>query len=178
MQVLILDETDIDEALDAGIKDTLIACFPHNEHVFSKSRGWRGNIASYNAVIKADGVICGYIAVVDRTIEVGGNPLRVAGVGNVCVLPEYQGTGLSDIMLRSVMEEAGKRQFELGFLFTTEAIKKVYARNGWIEIEGHRVVRVEKGEEIVMPAESVKMYYPLKRKEFPTGDVHLCGDKW
>jgi predicted N-acetyltransferase YhbS len=138
MQVLVINETDIDLALDTAIKETLVKCFPHRERVFSKSRRWRGNLAMYNVVIKTDGVVCGYIAVVERTIEVGGKELRVAGVGNVCVLPEYQGTGLSDIMLRSVMEEAGKREFELGFLFTTEAIKKVYGRNGWIEIKGRR----------------------------------------
>jgi predicted N-acetyltransferase YhbS len=178
MNVRIVDENDVDDVLDAGIKSILIKCFPHNKEKFSKARKWRGNVALYNAVIEIDDVVCGHIAVVNRTIEVGGEPLRVAGVGNVCVLPEHQGTGISDAMLKTVMEEASKRQFELGFLFTTEAIKKVYARNGWIEIEGCTVVRVEKGEEIIMPTESVTMYYPLKRKEFPQGDIHLCGDKW
>lgn len=178
MRARIVDENDVDDVLDAGIKGILIRCFPHNEHKFSKARKWRGNVALYNAVIEADDVVCGHTAVVDRTVTVGNEPLRVAAVANVSVLPEYRGTGLSDIMLNDVMAEAGKRQFEVGLLFTTEAIRKVYMRNGWIEIEGQEFVRVEKGEEIVMPAESVQMYYPLKRKDFPPGNVHLCGDKW
>lgn len=178
MRARIVDESNVDEVLDGAIKKTLVACFPRNKHVFSKARRWRGNKPLYNTVVCDKGIVLGNIAVVDRTIEVGGEPLRVAGVGNVCVLPGHQGTGISDAMLKAVMEEAGKRQFELGFLFTTEGIKKVYGRNGWIEIEGCAVVRVEKGEEIVMPADIVKMYYPLKRKEFPPGDIHLCGDKW
>ena len=76
------------------------------------------------------------------------------------------------------MGQAQKGPFEVGLLFTSEPIKKVYARNGWIEIEEQKFVRVENEVEIVMPAESVQMYYPLKRKDFPSGDVHLQGDKW
>ena len=178
MRARIVDENEVDDVLDAGIKSILINCFPHNKEKFSKARKWRGNVALYNAVIETDGVVCGHIAVVDRTITVGGEPLRIAGVANVSVLPEYRGRGLSDGMLKAVMEEAGKREFEVGFLFTIEGIKKVYGRNGWIEVVGRTVVRVEKEEEIIMPAESIKMYYPLKRQEFPPGDIHLCGDKW
>jgi GNAT superfamily N-acetyltransferase len=178
VQVRIVEETKVGDTLDAAIKDTLVKCFPHNEPVFSKARRWRGNTPLYNAVVYDKGLALGNIAVVDRTIKVGEGFLRIAGVGNVCVLPKHRGTGISDAMLKAVMDEAGKRQFEFGFLFTTEPIKKVYARNGWIEIEDLIVVRVENGREIVMPPESVHMYYPLMRKKFPPGNVHLYGDKW
>ena len=178
MRTRIVDEKDVDEVLDAAIKNVLVRCFPHNREKFLKARRWRGNVALYNAVVEADDIVCGHIAVVDRKVTVGNEPLHVAAVANVSVLPEYRGTGLSDIMLKAVMTEAQKGTFEVGLLFTTELIKKVYARNGWIEIKGQKFIRVENELEFAMPAESVKMYYPLKRKDFPPGDVHLRGDKW
>lgn len=178
MRARIVDESDVDEVLDGAIKRTLGVCFPHNKEKFSRARRWRGNTPVYNAVVCDEDTVLGNISVVDRTIDVGGELLRVAGIANVSVLPGHRGRGISDIMLKAVMEEAVKRDFEVGFLFTIEGIKKIYGRNGWIEIEDCTVVRVENGEEIIMPKESVKMYYPLKRKDFPPGDVHLRGDKW
>ena len=178
MLVRIVEEADVDDILDAAIKDTLVKCFPRNETVFSKARRWRGNKPLYNAVVFDKGIVLGNIAVVDRTIKIGQQLVRVAAVANVCVLPEHQGTGISDDILKAAMEEADRRDFPLGFLFTTESIKEVYARNGWIETKGQTVVRMENGREIIMPTDTTKMYYPLRSKEFPPGDVHLLGDKW
>ena len=178
MNIRIVYENDVDDALDAAIKSILGECFPHNKDKFSKARRWRGNVALYNAVVEADDIVCGHIAVVDRTVTVGNEPLHVAAVANVSVLPEYRGTGLSDIMLKAVMAEAKRGPFDVGLLFTTELIKKVYARNGWIEIKGQKFIRVENEQEILLPPESVQMYYSLKRQHFPAGDVHLRGDKW
>ena len=178
MRLRVLQESEIDAELDAAIKQSLVACFPNNRDAFSRSRACRGTEPAFTVVIQdADNVIA-HATVVDRVIKAAGERLRVAGVANVCVLPEHRGKGLSDRVLIVATQEARRQDFDCGLLFTGENIKKLYARNGWVQITGQRFIRIEDGGEIEIPAENVKMYYPLKRRNFPAGMVHLQGDKW
>lgn len=178
MRIIIIDEADVNPSLDTAIKKTLVTCFPHNESVFSKTRRWRDNKPVYNVVALDEECVCGHVAVVDRTIRVGEKLLRVAGVGNVCALPEHRKTGLSDVLLKTSMKEAAERNFEFGLLFTNQNIKEFYARNGWVEISHRKFIRIENTDEIILPDESIKMCCHLVGREFPEGDVQLQGDKW
>ncbi len=178
MAVRIIDECDITPELDAAIRKSLAICFPHRYEEFSRSRAIRNNIPSYTAVI-SDGeqALC-QVAVMDRTISVGGEQVHVAGIANVFVMPEHRGKGLCDMALEAAMAEAKKRGFDFGLLFTHSPTNRIYARNEWVEIKNRKFVRVENGEEAVFSAERIKMYYPLKSEDFPAGDVHLQGDRW
>jgi predicted acetyltransferase len=178
MAVRIIDECDIAPELDAAIRKSLAICFPHRYEEFSRSRTIRNNVPSYTAVI-SDGekALC-QVAVMDRTISVGGEQPHVAGVANVFVMPEHRGKGLCDMALEAAMAEAKNRGFDFGFLFTYSPTDRIYARNGWFEIKDRKFVCVENGEESVLSAERIKMYYPLENEDFPSGDVHLQGDRW
>jgi len=181
MKIKIIKESQVDAGLDTQLRIGLSECFPHNHEIYATTRRWRGNTPIYNTVAfddKAKDKICGHAAVIDRTISVGDCEVRIAGVGNVFVLPGYRGKGVSDLIIQTAMVEAKKLGFDFSMLFTSEPIKKVYARNGWIEITDRKFIRVEASQEIALPEESIKMYYPLGEKAFPDGDVHLQGDKW
>jgi predicted acetyltransferase len=178
METFVIDECDIDEHLDEAIRDTLVLCFPHRRETFSRARRWRGNTPLFNVVVRDGEIVCGYLAVVDRTIQVGPDKVRLAAVGLVGVAPVYRGKRLIDSALAAAMKEALRRRFPFGLLFTTRPTNRIYARNGWIELARRKVVRVEAGQEIETPPENVTMYYPLKEKDFPIGDIHLLGDKW
>ncbi len=178
METFVIDECDIDEKLDEAIRIALALCYPHRRETFSKERRWRGNTPLLNAVVRDGEIVCGYVAVVDRTIRVGDKDVRAAGVGMVGVAPAFRGRKLIDSALSAAMAEAQERKFDFGLLFTHRPTNGIYARNGWIELPGRKVVRLEGGEKIEMPPENVVMYYPLTKKDFPSGDIHLLGDKW
>jgi predicted acetyltransferase len=137
-------------------------------------------------IIEDGNDVVAYVGVIDRTIKVGGKKCRVAGVQNIGVLPKYRGRQLSNAVLKAAMKEAQIQRFDFGLLFTQEKIKKVYARNGWLQIKNRKFIRTEACPErsrrssinIEMPTESIKMYYPLAVKDFPPGDVDLLGNKW
>jgi GNAT superfamily N-acetyltransferase len=178
MRPRIVKETKISEKLDAAIRKTLTICFPHHKDTYSKTYYLNNNKPVFSAIIEDDSDCYAYVGVIDRTIKVGGKEYRVAGVQNVCVLPKYRGWQLSDAILKAAMQEALIRKFDFGLLFTQEKIKKVYARNGWLQIKNRKFIRTEDSINIEMPTESIKMYYPLAVKDFPTGDVDLLGNKW
>lgn len=178
METFVIDECDIDEHLDEAIRTALALCYPHRRETFSKERRWRGNTPLLNAVVRDGEIVCGYVAVVDRTIRIGDKDVRAAGVGMVGVTPAFRGKRLIDSALSAAMAEAQERKFHFGLLFTHRPTNSIYLRNGWLELTGRKVVRLQAGEETEMPPENVTMYYPLKEKDFPTGNIHLLGDKW
>ena len=178
LQPRIVKESELDEKLDAAIKKSLCLCFPHNKEVFLQTRYWHNSVPVYSALIEDGDNIIAHVSVIDRIVKVGDKKCRVAGVQNVFVLPEYRGKGLSDTVLKTAMAEAKRKGFDFGLLFTGEKNKKVYARNGWVQINEQKFIRIEDGREIERSPEAVNMYYPVRKKVFPAGTVNLQGNDW
>ncbi|MBN2455354.1 MAG: GNAT family N-acetyltransferase [Sedimentisphaerales bacterium] len=176
MKLQILKENQIDETLDTAIKQSLARCFPDIEDIFLQTRAYRNNVSLYTVILQQKDIVCAHLAVVERTITAGSDKYLVAGVANVCVLPEYRGKGFSDKILQAAAEEAKKYDFDFGLLFTNKKIKYIYARNGWREIQGQKFLCTDEGKKLEVS--SAKMYYPLKCENFPSGIIDLQGKGW
>ena len=177
MQVRIVKESEVARSLDAAIRRGLCICFPQDKDVFSKTRKWHGSGPVYSVFVQEGDNVIAHVGMVDRVIKVGDKEYRIAGVQNMFVIPEYRGTGLSNAVLSSAMEEAKRQGFDYGLLFTTEYTKEVYARNGWVQITGRKFIAFDDGEEIGA-LEEVKMYCSLTGRDFPPGTVNLQGNDW
>jgi GNAT superfamily N-acetyltransferase len=180
MELKIIYETDVTEQLDQAMRETIICCFPHNEDNYrNNGRRWRGTFPFYNVILRDNDRVVAHAAVIDRVVDVGGRRIRVAGVGNVGVLPDYRKQGHSDTVMQAAMTEAGREMFDLGMLFTQEPIKHVYARNGWVDVSGREFRRCDfQTREPADFSSGVKMIHPLKLSDLPAGPVDLLGDKW
>lgn len=179
MQLRIIDESSMDQATDRAIKAGLCACFPGNESVFSQTRAWHGSAPAFTVLLERDGRVITHVGVVQRTVSVGGMDVRVAGVQNVFVLPEYRGRGLGDRVLHAAMAEAMWRKLDLGLLFCLPALEKVYARCGWKTLP-RRTVRATRagGQRYVLDEKNIMMFYPLAMEQLPPGEIDLRGDDW
>ena len=77
------------------------------------------------------------------------------------------------------MQEAGRRDVDLGILFCTPDLARVYGWLGWRLLKGRTVTRIdEEGHQQPLPAKNVSMFYPLRRAEMPAGDIDLLGNDW
>ncbi len=179
MDLKLLMNAEVNQALDSEIRRGLCESFPPDVEFFSKTRSWHGSYPAWIVFIDDNGKIAAHVGVVDRTVEISGRKLRVAGIQNVYVLGEYRGQHLCDKIMNRAMEEAAKQEFDCGLLFCVPGLTKVYARCGWTEFSPDRVIRTdEKGEKIPLPSKNTAMYYPLKIKSFPQGTIDLCGNDW
>jgi len=180
MDPRIVLEAEIDAALDQAIRDGLCRCFPDDCEVFSRTRAWHGSGPAWSVVVEGDdGRVIAHVGIVDRTITAGGQPVRVAGIQNVFVVPEGRGKGLCDLVMNAAMVEAGRRGFDVGLLYCVPNLEKVYARCGWRLLPRERIIRVdENGKEIALPEKNIAMFHPLKLAVFPTGEIHLRGNDW
>jgi predicted N-acetyltransferase YhbS len=178
MKLSLVDETKMPPCLDDKIREGLCTCFPPDAPVFSRSRAWHGSTPEYSVVLEDEDLVIAHVGVVGRTIAVGGTPLRVAGVQNVYVLPEYRGKHLSTGVMRAAMTEAAHRDLDCGLLFCVPSLERVYASCGWQNLGRRRVVRVEHGREVPIPDKNIAMFHPIRVTAFPDGLIHLCGNDW
>ncbi len=173
----LIDESEIDAATDAAIRAGLVACFPADAEVFAQSREWHGSRPAFSAVEVSDGAVIAHAGVTDRTLTVGRESLRVAGIMNVFVLAEHRGRGLSDGLLNLAMAEAWRRGFDAGLLFCAPGLEKVYARAGWRGIDAP-VTRIdETGARVGLPAGNIAMALD-PRGIWPNGEIDLGGNDW
>ena len=49
---------------------------------------------------------------------------------------------------------------------------------GWQKIDANVLMKDEQGNSVPIPGKNIAMIYPLKRKDFPSGDVDLDGLDW
>lgn len=179
MKVEIVEESAMPFDLDAKIRRTLVACFPKDAQHFTQSRDWHGSRAAFSVVATDDAdEAMGNIGVVDRTITVGGTPLRVAGLQNVCVAPTHRKTGLIDRLMAVAIRESERRGFDMGLLFCGEPLRKVYRRFGWKDVADRATTRIDDGVEVPLPDYDNVMVYPMKIRALPLGDLHLRGNDW
>ena len=179
MGLRIVKESQISAELDETIRDGLCICFPKDRAVYSQTRDWHGSKPAWSVFIEDDDRIIAHTSIVDRTILAGCESVRVAGVENVYVLPEYRGKGFSGQVLEAAMAEAKRLDYDLGLLFCVSGIEKIYSRCGWQRLPTRPIIRIDqKGFEAPIPEGNIAMFYPLRKNEFPDGTIHLQGNDW
>ena len=131
-------------------------------------------------IAEDDGTVVAHAAVVERTIEVGGTPLRTGYVEAVAVLAERRRHGLG----RRVMDHAAdiiRAEFELGMLGT--GVQSFYERLGWRIWRGPSGIRTEHGLELTPDEDGYLMVLDTPRTPaLDPGAVITCewrrGDSW
>lgn len=179
MNMRIVPEHLMTADLDAEIRRGLCACFPNDVAVFSQSRAWHASGPAFSAVLQDGPAVIAHTGVVDRTIDVDGQPVRAAGVQNVYVLPKHRRKGYVDEVMNAAMREAGRQGFDCGLLFCLEVLVKVYARSGWRLLENVETTCLsDTGVDESLPPYNLAMWYPLARTELAARRIHLRGRDW
>ena len=176
----IINEEDISSELDEYIRKTLVVCFPADREYYQIQSWW--HCTPLYRVLGRDkrGLIVAHAAMVERSVVVGPDLLkvRVAGVQSFCVLPAYRGRGLSDMMMSIAIEEAQRRNFDAGLLFCQRQLETVYRRMGWGQLNTAIYMLDSEKNKMLIPAKNISMFYPLRMKQLPLGDIDLAGSDW
>ncbi len=176
----VIDEGDVSPALDQSIRELLVRCFPADRDYYARQSWWHC-IPTYRVIgrDKRDSVVA-HAAVVQRSISVEpmSSAISVAGIQSFCVSPEHRKTGMSDRMMVVAMEEAHRRGLDAGLLFCVNRLEAVYRRMGWDKLGTVVYTYDEKRGRIQIPAKNITMFFPLKVRQFPLGDIDLAGADW
>lgn len=176
----VIDEEDISPDVDKAIREALVVCFPADREHYQHQSWWHC-VPVYRVLGRDDkDSVVAHAAVVERPVTVGCNSskVHVAGIQSFCVLPDYRGTGLSNRMMSTTMEQASRRGFDAGLLFCLGRLETVYGRMGWQKLDSAVYMLDDKEGEMLIPAKNITMFYPLRTKRFPSGDIGLAGPDW
>lgn len=178
ISLFVINEEDISSQLDKAIREMLVVCFPADREYFQQQSFWHSP-AVYRVLGKNDkGSIVSHTALVERNIIIGPafKKMRIVGIQSFCVLPDYRGTGLSNKMMSVVLEEGSRRGFDAGLLFCREQFLKVYGNMGWSKLDAAVYTNSDKKGKALMSG--FTMFYPLRAKQLPPGDIDLAGTDW
>ncbi len=139
-------ETSITPAEDVLIRAALCLCFPVDREVFSHTRAWHGTFPTWSVIVEHHDQVIAHVGIVERKILVGNEHIRAAGIQNVLVVPEYRKKHLFRQIMSVAIEEARRRNIDMGILFCTLNLAPIYAGLGWHLLRARSVTRIdEKG---------------------------------
>jgi aminoglycoside 2'-N-acetyltransferase I len=146
-----------------------------------RSVAWQAAIGGRHFVLAEAGAVVAHAAVVDRTLEWDGRPLRTGYVEAVATLPGRQRQGLGSAVMRAVAGFLDER-YELGALDT--ATPEFYERLGWVRWPGRTGVRRPEGIQLT-PEEDGKVLLrlpgtlvDLRRDGLLVCDGQRPGEPW
>lgn len=105
---------------------------------------WRHAVGGTHYLIELGDSIVAHAAVVERILELDGQPLRTGYVEAVATDPSQQRAGLGSLVVTAVSEDI-REGFELGGLSTGHP--QFYERLGWQRWTGPTFVRTDAGLE-------------------------------
>ena len=103
---------------------------------------WQAALGGSHFILEENGVIVSHAAVVERTLEFAGKPLRTGYVEAVATLPERQGEGHATRVMAEVNAFID-REYAIGALGA--AAPEFYARIGWAPWRGLTAARTSDG---------------------------------
>ena len=136
----------------------------------NEARPWR-------FLVWQDDRLVTHVGVLDRTIQVGGRPLHVAGVYAVMTRPADRGRGYASAALEraAAFMRDELPAAEHGLLVCIDERIRFYERLGWRRIEAPVAFEQPDGRRV---NEINTMVLPLRGKAWPSGDVDLRGLPW
>ena len=174
----VVDENEVDAELDERIRILLRDCFPDWRTVFRDRRVWHHTKPICSVLIQEDNAVVGHAAVVVRTITTTWNfRYNVASIQGVCVLPDHRQSGLGQILIQTVLEEARNRGFPFAILFCKEPLVPYYMAQGW-KLADESMVMWNKRDLPISMRSNCPMYYELSELPFPEGPLDVHSPSW
>lgn len=136
--------------------------FGWGEHIFGiedANYTWRPKELHF--ILDVDNDPVSHVGLIDHTVSVAGQPVRVAGVGGVATAGDMHGRGYARKTLRhAVKYMCEELKVEFGLLFCLDRLMPFYARQNWQLL--HEPVEIDQP--------SGRMTSPLNVMVLPCGD--------
>jgi RimJ/RimL family protein N-acetyltransferase len=130
----------------------------------------------WNVLVYVGNVLASNVEIVERTVTVGGQPVRVGGIGGVATLPEYRGRSLAtQAMIAAAKFMEDELGLEYGLLITSTRRETFYKGLGWQVISEPAYFDQPSGK---IQNEGITMSLSMAGKFWPPGMVDFCSLPW
>jgi aminoglycoside 2'-N-acetyltransferase I len=157
---------------DMRLRNTLEAWFGEEfGHV-----AYRWADPDWYVTVAREGKLAGRLAIVERTIAVGGQLIQVGGIAGVATRREWRNRGVASVAMRAAagfIAHDLRRPF--GLLLCRHQVSPVYAKLGWETVEGPTSFMQPSGP-VTYP--QLTMVMKFGEQSWPGGPINLSGLPW
>lgn len=140
---------------------------------------WQAALGGSHFILHEDGLIVSHAAVVERTLEFAGTPVRTGYVEAVATLPERQGEGHASRVMAEVNAFIDG-EYAVGGLGA--AAPEFYARIGWAPWRGRTAARTSDGLRMTPEEDGHIFVRPVEAAVVAADSLLVCegrpGDHW
>ena len=127
-------------------------------------------------ILYVDEMAMSHVGLVEQTVDVAGQAVRVAGVGGVATNGQVHGRGYAQKTMRFAEKYmCEEMNVEFGLLFCLDRLKPFYERQGWQLL--HDPVEFEQPSGRMISPINV-MVLPCGERAWPAGAVDLRSLPW
>jgi predicted acetyltransferase len=144
--------------------------------LYSFLSGTKWASADWTVMVWEDEDLVTNVHIVDRTVKVGNQRVRLGGIGNVATKVEWRKRGYA----RSALDTAqtflrDPLKVDFGMMIATEPMISRYQKLGWKVAARSMLVDQPDGRTTLnYPV----MILPVCRQDWPEGAIDLCGLPW
>ena len=157
----LIAETDLTSDDHQRISNLLVKAFPNDVEIFSQA-SYCYSLPEYRLLIEDEqGLVIAHLDFERRMIDVKGEEVYVAGVGEVATHPDYLRQGFGSKLLNKLREILSEEfPVDYGFLQCSDTNVLFYGKVGWHRIHQplHRLfndeyITVEDGDVMILPVQ-------------------------
>jgi len=117
-----------------------------------------------------------HVEIVERIASVGGQPVKLGGIGGVATKSEWRRRGLAEAAMKAAQAFLRDRLgVDFGLLICDEKMLPYYGKLGWKLVSRSLWIGQERGK-VNFPTPT--MILPVGKDEWPAGEIDLCGPPW
>jgi RimJ/RimL family protein N-acetyltransferase len=171
------------------VKDSKIRIFPvrETEPELQKSlsdwfqqefgtTGFTWAAPAHYAISEIGGELIGRLGIFDRVIEIADTSMRVGGIGGVITKPEWRQRGIArELLTRAAAFMSGELGVEFAILLCRREVAPVYAKLGWIRVDGPTGFMQPSGM-ATYPRDTMVLRFT--ERQWPPGKIDMRGLPW
>ena len=170
MKIELKAESDLGKNERLGLQRLYGEAFPPDE----TDTQWSKN--DWHVLVWEGDEIVSNVEIIERAAFVGGEPVRLGGIGGVSTLKAWRKQGLAEAALKMAMEHMQQAmKVDFGLLICGDALIHYYGKFGWKLVAEEMWIDQPKGR---MLFKTHIMILAVCEQEWPEGEIDLCGRPW
>ena len=130
----------------------------------------------WTVMIWEDADLVTNVHIVERTAMVGGQPVRLGGIGNIATKVEWRKRGYASLALKTAQGFLlDPLKVDFGLMIAIESLVPRYESMGWKVVAQFLQIDQPDGKTTLnYPV----LVLPVCRQEWPGGEIDICGLPW
>jgi predicted acetyltransferase len=132
--------------------------------------------ADWTVMVWEDEELVSNVHIIERTARVGGQPVRVGGLGNVATKVEWRKRGYASAALKVAQEFlVDPLKMDFGLMTCYPWLVEYYEKMGWQIVAESLLMDQPDGKKTInLPVMALR----VNGKDWPGGEIDLCGLPW